>query len=98
MAVLSPKFQQEAPIKSTYTMNFTSPMTAGIEYVSAANSTDLLNTDAEYVVNSEVDKTITVLNPNNQLLIDTNYDGIYETGITEHLLSKYDLDSTAARH
>ena len=70
--------------KSTYTMNFTSPMTAGIEYVSAANSTDLLNTDAEYVVNSEVDKTITVLNPNNQLLIDTNYDGIYETGITEH--------------
>lgn len=70
--------------KLTYTMNFTSPMSAGIEYVSTANSTDLLNTDSEYVVNSEVDKTITVLNPNNQLLIDTNYDGIYETGITEH--------------
>lgn len=70
--------------KLTYTMNFTSPMSAGIEYVSTANSTDLLNTDAEYVVNSEVDKTITVLNPNNQLLIDTNYDGIYETGITEY--------------
>lgn len=70
--------------KLTYNINFTSPMSAGIEYVSTANSTDLLNTDAEYVVNSEVDKTITVLNPNNQLLIDTNYDGIYETGITEH--------------
>lgn len=70
--------------KLTYTINFTSPMSAGIEYVTTANSTDLLNTDAEYVVNSDVDKTITVLNPNNQLLIDTNYDGIYETGITEH--------------
>ncbi|MFV5695578.1 T9SS type B sorting domain-containing protein [Flavobacterium sp. LB3P122] len=68
----------------TYTMNFASPMSAGIEYVSTANSTDLLNTDAEYVVNSDINKTITVLNPNNQLLIDTNYDGIYETGITKY--------------
>ena len=68
----------------TYTMNFTSPMSTGIEYVSTANATDLLNTDAEYVVNSDINKTITVLNPNNQLLIDTNYDGIYETGVTQH--------------
>ena len=68
----------------TYTMNFANPMSAGIEYVNTANSTDLLNADAEYVVNSDLNKTITVLNPNNQLLIDTNYDGIYETGITEH--------------
>ncbi|MFV5691834.1 T9SS type B sorting domain-containing protein [Flavobacterium sp. LT1R49] len=68
----------------TYTMNFASPMSAGIEYVSTANSTDLLNADAEYVVNSDINKTITVLNPNNQLLIDTNYDGIYETGITQY--------------
>lgn len=68
----------------TYTMNFANPMSAGIEYVNTANSTDLLNADAEYVVNSDLNKTITVLNPNNQLLIDTNYDGIYETGITQY--------------
>lgn len=68
----------------TYTMNFTIQMSAGIEYVSTANSTDLLNADAEYVINSDLNKTITVLNPNNQLLIDTNYDGIYETGITQY--------------
>ncbi|HSN48839.1 MAG TPA: T9SS type B sorting domain-containing protein, partial [Flavobacterium sp.] len=68
----------------TYTMNFASPMSAGIEYATTANSTNLLNADAEYVVNSDVNKTITVLNPTNQLLIDTNYDGIYETGITQH--------------
>lgn len=68
----------------TYTMSFTSPMSAVIEYVSTANSSNLLNPDAEYIVNSDINKTITVLNPNNQLLIDTNYDGIYETGITEY--------------
>jgi gliding motility-associated-like protein len=68
----------------TYTMSFTNPMSVGIEYITTANSTDLLNADAEYVVNSDLNKTITVLNPNNQLLIDTNYDGIYETGITQY--------------
>ena len=67
----------------TYTMNFNSPMSAGIEYGSP-NSNNLLNADAEYIVNSDLKKTITVLNPDNQLLIDTNYDGIYETGITQY--------------
>ncbi|SHG95398.1 gliding motility-associated C-terminal domain-containing protein [Flavobacterium fluvii] len=67
----------------TYRMTFASPMSAGIEYVSTANPTDLLNPDAEYVVSSDSNKTMTVLNPNDQLLIDTNYDGIYESGITQ---------------
>ena len=67
----------------TYEMTFTQPISIGIEYASAANPTDLLNDNAEYIINSEINKTITVLNPNNQLLIDINYDGIYETGITE---------------
>lgn len=68
----------------TYTMNFAQPISVGIEYINTANTTDLLNADAEYVVNSDLNKTITVINPNNQLLIDTNYDGIYETGVTEY--------------
>ncbi len=68
----------------TYKMTFAQPMSVGIEYVSTANISDLMNTDAEYVINSDINKTITVLNPDNQLLIDTNYDGIYETGITEY--------------
>ena len=67
----------------TYTMNFAQPISLGIEYASSANASDLLNADAEYVVNSEINKTITVLNPTNQLLIDTNYDGIYESGVTQ---------------
>lgn len=67
----------------TYTMTFTKPISLGLEYVTTANTTDLLNADAEYIVNSDVDKTITVLNPDNQLLIDTNYDGVYESGVTQ---------------
>lgn len=68
----------------TYTMTFTKPISIGIEYPLTANSSDLLNADAEYVINSDVNKTITVLNPDNQLLIDINYDGIYETGVKEY--------------
>jgi gliding motility-associated-like protein len=68
----------------TYKMTFTQPVSVGIEYVSTANSSDLINSNAEYVINSDVNQTITVLNPDNQLLIDVNYDGIYETGITEY--------------
>jgi hypothetical protein len=48
-----------------------------------ANATDLLNADAEYIVNSDINKTITLLNPSDQLLIDTNYDGIYESGVKQ---------------
>jgi gliding motility-associated-like protein len=81
------KANTEANIEAsgvTYKMTFTQPISVGIEYVSTANSTDLLNADAEFIINSDTDKTITVLNPDNQLLIDVNYDGIYETGITEY--------------
>ena len=68
----------------TYKMTFAQPISVGIEYVNSANATDLLNANAEYVINTDINKTITVLNPNNQLLIDINYDGIYETGVTEY--------------
>ncbi|KDN56363.1 gliding motility protein [Flavobacterium seoulense] len=67
-----------------YTITFAKPISIGVEYVSATNSANLLNANTEYVLATDVDKTITVLNPNNQLLIDTNYDGIYESGVTEY--------------
>ncbi|SEG11427.1 T9SS type B sorting domain-containing protein [Flavobacterium urumqiense] len=69
---------------ATYKMAFAKPISLGMEYISTATATDLLNTNAEYIINSDTDKTITVLNPDNQLLIDTNYDGIYESGVTEY--------------
>lgn len=67
-----------------YNMNFTTPISLALEYVNTANSTDLINADGEFIVKSDLDKTVTVLNPNNQLLIDSNYDGIFESGVTEY--------------
>lgn len=66
-----------------YTITFAQPTNVSLEYPTTANATDLLNANAEYVVNSDTNKTVTVLNPTNQLLIDTNYDGIYESGVTQ---------------
>jgi gliding motility-associated-like protein len=67
-----------------YTMNFAKPISVDLKYVTLANTTDLINADADFTVKSDSNKTITILDPDNQLLIDTNYDGIYESGITEY--------------
>lgn len=72
-----------------YTMTFAQPINIELVYPTTAAATDLLNANAEYVVKSDVNKTITVLNPTNQLLIDTNYDGIYESGVTK--FSSFDI-------
>lgn len=66
-----------------YTLTFGTPTNVRVEYPTTAASTDLLNVNAEYKINADTNKTITVLNPTNQLLIDTNYDGIYESGVTQ---------------
>ncbi|TRX36857.1 T9SS type B sorting domain-containing protein [Flavobacterium sp. ZT3R18] len=68
---------------TAYTLNFTTPINISLEYPTTAIATDLINSNTEYIINSDIDKTITVLNPTDQLLIDTNYDGIYESGVTQ---------------
>ncbi|MEM8522526.1 T9SS type B sorting domain-containing protein [Flavobacterium sp. PL12] len=68
----------------TYDVTFATPLSVALEYVTSANSADLMTSDSELILKSPIDKTITVLNPGNQLLIDTNYDGIYESGIEEY--------------
>lgn len=67
-----------------YTLTFNQPISLSMQYVSTANTSDLINSNGDFILNSPINKTITVLNPNNQLLIDTNYDGIYESGITQY--------------
>ncbi|MFT5244097.1 MAG: gliding motility-associated-like protein [Psychroserpens sp.] len=67
-----------------YTINFAKPISVALEYTSDTTSTNLINSDAEFIVKCPFNNTITVLNPDNQLLIDTNYDGIYESGITQY--------------
>jgi gliding motility-associated-like protein len=66
-----------------YNVNFSQPININLSYVDTANLTDLLNSNSEFIINSDLNKTVTVLNPTNQLLIDTNYDGIYESGVTQ---------------
>lgn len=67
----------------SFLKTFAQPTSISFEYVATANATDLLDANSEFVINSDINKTMTVLNPNNQLLIDTNFDGIFESGITE---------------
>ena len=67
----------------SFRKDFAQPKSVALTYVAIANNSDLLNDGGEFVVNCDVSKTVTVLNPNNQLLIDTNFDGIYESGITQ---------------
>lgn len=67
----------------TYEITFSQPISLTMDYVTTANASDLINSNANFKIKSPINKTITVLNPTNQLLIDTNYDGIYETGVTQ---------------
>ena len=67
-----------------YRIAFTNPIALTLEYVANGNSTDLTNSDGDFIIKSDSNKTVTVLNPTNQLLIDTNADGIYESGVTQH--------------
>jgi gliding motility-associated-like protein len=87
------EFVSEVPIGKgnsiQYKINFNNPISinkpiaVALEYVNT-DATDLIDSNAEFTIKSDIDKTITVLNPSNQLLIDTNYDGIFESGITEY--------------
>ncbi len=67
----------------TKSIDFTNPISLVFDYVNTAIPNDLLSSEGDFVLQVSYDKTITVLNPDDQLLIDTNYDGVYESGITE---------------
>lgn len=67
----------------TYEMNFAQPVSLSMEYVTTSAPGNLLNSTGEFIIQCAIDKTITILNPTGQLLIDTNYDGIYESGINQ---------------
>ncbi len=68
----------------TKKFDFATPVSLSLEYADAANASDLLSAGGDFIIEVPVNRTITVINPNDQILIDTNYDGIYESGITEH--------------
>ncbi|MDN3676804.1 T9SS type B sorting domain-containing protein [Flavobacterium paronense] len=69
----------------SYTLsNFTSPISLSVSYADIAAANNLFTSSTEIRITCPVDKTLTILNPTNQLLIDTNYDGIFESGITQY--------------
>jgi hypothetical protein len=65
----------------TYKLDFNNPISLGLKYNPSTTATASSLSNEEFVIKSDINKTITVLNPSNQLLIDTNYDGI-ESGVT----------------
>ncbi len=73
----------------TFEKTFATPTNISLEYVSTALTANLINFNADFVVTCDINKTITVQNPDNQLLIDTNYDDIYESNVTVY--SSYEI-------
>lgn len=84
-------FRSSVPLASessqtsvTYQLNFNREISLILEYGTPSNLGDgLLTNDEEFIIQVPVDKTMTLLNPDNQLLVDTNFDGIFEAGVTE---------------
>lgn len=68
----------------SYRLDFAQPISLSMEYVLNANNADLLSSTGEFIIETSVNKTITLLNPTGQLLVDTNYDGIFENNVTEY--------------
>lgn len=68
----------------SYRMDFAQPISLSMQYVLSANNADLLSSTGEFKIETSVNKTITLLNPDGQLLVDTNYDGIFESDVTEY--------------
>ncbi len=67
------------------TVSFSNPVNVALQYIQTATDISVLtNSDGNFVVRVPVDKTLTVLDPDGQLLIDTNYDGVFESGITAY--------------
>lgn len=69
-------------------MNFdqpnSKPVSIAVKYPAATNPDYLLDANSEFTISTAANETITVVNPDNQLLIDTNYDGIFESGVTNY--------------
>ncbi|MBB1193537.1 gliding motility protein [Flavobacterium sp. SOK18b] len=71
-----------------YKITFTKPETIDFRYITDGNaqttpSNDFANGDGDFVVSAPTNQTLTIMDPFGDLLIDTNYDGIYESGVKE---------------
>lgn len=87
-------FSTEVPAgkinSTTYTLNLTTAQSISLSYISpdtatqTTAATNYMNSEGDFIISVPANKTITLLDPLGQLLVDTNYDGIYESGITSY--------------
>jgi|694.fasta_scaffold00566_9 gliding motility-associated-like protein len=69
-------------LKAKTRINFNSPINIQVEYITASTQANhLLNAHTDYIIRVPINQTITLVNQASQLLVDTNYDGIYENNI-----------------
>ena len=70
---------------STYELTFDVPTSFVVQQSDSANIPGSIEFDEDdfFIFSVPYDETLTVLDPENQLLIDTNYDGIYDNNIEE---------------
>jgi gliding motility-associated-like protein len=76
---------ETAPVKDnavTYKVTFAQPISVALQYPTVVPSDATFSSDVEYIIRVPTNHTLTVLDPDGQLLIDTNYDGIFENNIT----------------
>ena len=67
----------------TYKVTFNKALNIQLSYPASLGDAAILKNTASFVIKVPNTKTITLLDPDDQLLIDTNYDEIYETGVTQ---------------
>jgi gliding motility-associated-like protein len=68
---------------TTYQLIFDAPTHFKIEQAPLTFITGEMNDEEQYILSVPSNQTVTVLNPDNQLLIDVNYDGIYDNNVQE---------------
>jgi gliding motility-associated-like protein len=74
---------------TTYTVNFEKPISVELKLGTILNTFSSTNNNTEYRISCGPNQTITAQNPLNQILIDTNFDGIFESGVSEY--SSYEI-------
>ena len=68
--------------QNDYTLNFTEAV--NVKYEEDTSVTDVIIDGAYYIARiAPVDKNITLIDPDDRLIVDSNFDGVFETGITQ---------------
>ena len=74
--------QPAASAESTYSLTFTESV--NVKFIEDTAITHVITTGESFIAKiSPVNKNITLIDPDNRLLIDSNFDGVFETGVTQ---------------